>query len=372
MKGLPPVVRRLLPLTGIAGATLILILAATAAELGPAQSSSTAADPSAGPAPASALAPAAASATAAGAAGSETGYTASDAENAKESLRSSSTEAEPVSQHALEARPLPARLPGADEVRAVASAYPDRVESVGMRSGQWALRIDGEWFYWEDGRLLREDLRDRRDEFSPLRFYNYYRGPLRIRDVAPEQEERLRNILAEREADPPTRHPAFQDALYGVSSRAEAEARMQKVRFLGLTTRLNPLVAEPLARVQAEIREVARTDPEVASFIASLGRLAGYHWRNIAGTRARSFHGYGVAVDLVPRSYEGTYGYWRWAAEAGIEDWWRLGEERRFSVPQPVVDAFERHGFVWGGKWLFFDPIHFEYRPEVFLLDEEG
>ena len=30
-----------------------------------------------------------------------------------------------------------------------------------------------------------------------------------------------------------------------------------------------------------------------------------------------------------------------------------------------IVDAFQKHGFVWGGKWLFFDTMHFEYRPEL-------
>ena len=39
--------------------------------------------------------------------------------------------------------------------------------------------------------------------------------------------------------------------------------------------------------------------------------------------------------------------------------------------PQPVIDAFERNGFVWGGKWLFFDPLHFEYRPETLLLADK-
>jgi hypothetical protein len=37
-------------------------------------------------------------------------------------------------------------------------------------------------------------------------------------------------------------------------------------------------------------------------------------------------------------------------------------------IPLPVVQAFERQGFVWGGKWLFFDTMHFEYRPEILLL----
>ncbi len=34
----------------------------------------------------------------------------------------------------------------------------------------------------------------------------------------------------------------------------------------------------------------------------------------------------------------------------------------------PGVAAFEDNGFVWGGKWPFFDTMHFEYRPEVLLL----
>jgi hypothetical protein len=45
--------------------------------------------------------------------------------------------------------------------------------------------------------------------------------------------------------------------------------------------------------------------------------------------------------------------------------------EQRWMVPTSVVEAFERHGFVWGGKWLFFDTMHFEYRPEVLLLARE-
>jgi hypothetical protein len=30
------------------------------------------------------------------------------------------------------------------------------------------------------------------------------------------------------------------------------------------------------------------------------------------------------------------------------------------------VEIFERHGFIWGGKWGHFDTMHFEYRPEFF------
>jgi hypothetical protein len=29
------------------------------------------------------------------------------------------------------------------------------------------------------------------------------------------------------------------------------------------------------------------------------------------------------------------------------------------------VEVFERHGFIWGGKWNHYDTMHFEYRPEL-------
>jgi hypothetical protein len=29
--------------------------------------------------------------------------------------------------------------------------------------------------------------------------------------------------------------------------------------------------------------------------------------------------------------------------------------------------VFEKHGFIWGGKWYHYDTMHFEYRPELLL-----
>ncbi|HNY22827.1 MAG TPA: M15 family metallopeptidase, partial [Treponemataceae bacterium] len=40
--------------------------------------------------------------------------------------------------------------------------------------------------------------------------------------------------------------------------------------------------------------------------------------------------------------------------------------------PAAVVEAFEREGFVWGGKWLLWDNMHFEYRPELLVLQKWG
>ena len=34
-------------------------------------------------------------------------------------------------------------------------------------------------------------------------------------------------------------------------------------------------------------------------------------------------------------------------------------------MPQNLIDIFEKHGFIWGGRWYHYDTMHFEYRPEV-------
>jgi hypothetical protein len=42
---------------------------------------------------------------------------------------------------------------------------------------------------------------------------------------------------------------------------------------------------------------------------------------------------------------------------------------KRLHPPEAVIKAFETFGFVWGGKWLFYDTMHFEYRPEILILN---
>lgn len=251
-------------------------------------------------------------------------------------------------------------------LEALAAVFPDRVEQVAFRGEDWAIRIDGAWFAWAQGRLLPEGDGGRWGEYSPVRFYNYYPGPARLRELPPEREASLRGELSTIDAQRAPRSSAFADALYDIRSREEAELRMREVAFLGRSTRIHYIAFDALKRVEARIVELAETDPEVRAFVENLSTVHGYNWRNIAGSGSRSYHSYGLAIDLVPRSFAGLPVYWRWASEAGWTDWWRIPIARRWSPPQPVVDAFEGEGFYWGGKWLFFDNIHFEYRPEVF------
>ena len=264
-----------------------------------------------------------------------------------------------------------AELPGAREVQAMAAAYPERITAAAVRSGEWALEMDDRWYYWADGRLLPRELRDEAESYASIRFYRYARGPTRVREVDAELERILEDrtsVQASGETDARERFNGFLDALYQISSRADAERAVIRVELLGSATRVHPSLVEPLERVERTIRALAPHDREVAAFLRDLDAVHGYTWRSIAGTARRSYHSYGVAVDLVPRSYAGSWPYWLWAAQGGIDRWWELPLESRWQIPQPVIDAFEDQGFVWGGKWLFFDNLHFEYRPESILM----
>jgi hypothetical protein len=84
-----------------------------------------------------------------------------------------------------------------------------------------------------------------------------------------------------------------------------------------------------------------------------------YVCRAAADTGKPSVHSYGAAIDLNTRY--GDYWYWH-----------RKQHPLRYRnrMPQRIVDIFERHGFIWGGKWYHYDTMHFEYRPE--LLGQRG
>ncbi len=252
-------------------------------------------------------------------------------------------------------------------VEALARAYPGRVQEAAFRDGDWAVRVDGSWFYWAQARLLPAELRGQWERFAPYRFYSYPAElpPARLPD--PELRERLRAVVERNEASPPERHEGLLSGLYQAGSRGQTEARLVSLDFLGLMVSVHRLAAPALSAVAAELGRLRETDPQVRTFLSGLKSLAGYNWRPIDGTRSRSYHSYGIAVDLVPRSYAGRQVYWRWSMEHD-PDWYATPYARRWMVPEAVVRAFEARGFVWGGKWLFFDTMHFEYRPELLLF----
>jgi hypothetical protein len=229
--------------------------------------------------------------------------------------------------------------------------------------------MEDTWYYWAHGRLLPEQLRERWEEYASYRFYSYSLDLPRIPDLDEETKFRLRKRLEESVENPPIRYEGFLADLYRAATRGQTEARIVTVELMGFEVRVHEQIAEPLKAVSRDLEALTAKDPGVKRFVAGLNGLAGYNWREIAGTRSRSYHSYGIAVDLAPKSFGGRHTYWRWALPQ-TEEFWAIPYERRWMVPLQIVEIFEERGFVWGGKWFFFDTMHFEYRPEILVLVE--
>jgi hypothetical protein len=283
----------------------------------------------------------------------------------------------PVQQTPLAAEELPVELPvlpGKEPsraelvMRAFSVAYPDRVGEARFVNGDWAVPIEGVLYYYAEGRLLPEELRDQAAEYDPQPFYAYASELPPWKAPGLEEAERFRNSSLRRQTNPPKRSYHFFDALWRAHTREEAYERVKTIRFFGRNVLVHYAILEELALVEERIRAEARTDSQVQRWIDNLNTLSGWNWRSIADTQSRSFHAYGAALDLLPASQRGLATYWLWSSEHNSE-WWAIPYEKRLHPPDAVIKAFEAHGFIWGGKWLFFDTMHFEYRPEILILN---
>ena len=236
----------------------------------------------------------------------------------------------------------PQTLPERETIGRLVAAYPAHLD-----------RIEGNTLIWRDG--TRMAISDGRGPKTPAE-------RLERADIADMLVDRY--PAGASFAPPPvdfdpgrSRNAAFFDKMYGDCRKGEVRASLVEVVWLPgkwgkpLTiTRING-VAEKLAAVSREL------DRLPASFDAWLFPPAGtVNCRPIAGTDRTSAHGHGIAIDLaIARAH-----YWRWDRPAtdGRRTW-------RNSVPREIVEVFERHGFIWGGRWHHYDTMHFEYRPEL-------
>ncbi|MCL2880998.1 MAG: M15 family metallopeptidase [Treponema sp.] len=252
-------------------------------------------------------------------------------------------------------------------MKALASAYPGIIDSVQFRDNDWAVSMRGVWYYYAGGKLLPGELMANAAEFDPQPFYNYPKEMPPWRAPSAEEAARIKNMAANRGKNPPKRSQYFFDELWRARSKDESYDRVKSIHFLGLSVLVHYSILENLSLVEEQILTAAKTDPELRAWIANIKSLEGWNWRPIADTRTRSFHAYGAAVDILMKSAGGKETYWMWAARSK-PDWWNVPYSQRLNPPDTVIKAFESRGFVWGGKWLYFDTMHFEYRPEILIL----
>jgi peptidoglycan L-alanyl-D-glutamate endopeptidase CwlK len=256
------------------------------------------------------------------------------------SLISSSAHAQPP------AIDVPA-LPATGMLRLI-EAYPDHLKGYSVNLIVWK---DGTAMPYDDGRIKTEDETfDSSDLEDQMNGLVYIPGPM---VDTPGYN-----------CDPGTfRNQDFFRKMYG-STAEEVQSRLVSVRWPAKTPgRTQRVLITSVNGVNRHLQAVANelaARPRLRKYVTDIGGT--YNWRNIQGTSRQSPHSFGIAIDINTRHSE----YWKW----DYPTTWQIDsvEQRlrwRNSVPWEVVEIFERHGFIWGGKWYHYDTMHFEFRPEL-------
>jgi hypothetical protein len=280
------------------------------------------------------------------------------------SFGSKQIEKEPVLEEPVIPKPTRAEL----VMKALFNAYRGQIDKVEFKNDDWALLMKDKWYYYAGGRLLPENQLGNAESYRPYQFYQYSAELPPLKEYTPQEIERFKSWTSQTGQNALKRSGFFIDELLSAATRAETEKQLVSIKFLGKSTKIHKTIQKKLAVIEEEIRTVAKTDDMIQKWINNLTQLEGYGWRIIANTQSRSYHSYGLAIDLLPKSLNGKQTYWLWTAK-NREDWWNVPYGERYHPPEKVIKIFESYGFVWGGKWLMFDTMHFEYRPEVFYLN---
>jgi hypothetical protein len=237
--------------------------------------------------------------------------------------------------------------PASEALERLVAAYPAALD-----------RHDEERIFWRDGTIMLAS-----DEVKDKSFGQF------LKSASILDQFLLPYTMGRPSAPPPVnvdpgrfRNEAFFKKLYGDCHKGDVERNLVAITWLpktwGKAVRVTKAqgVAEHLKEVSEEIDALPAAVRAAAYPIA--GVLA---CRPVADTGKMSMHGYAAAIDLNLKFSN----YWLWQKKADPIPY-------RNRMPQEIVDIFERHGFIWGGKWYHYDTMHFEYRPELLGLNLRG
>ena len=234
------------------------------------------------------------------------------------------------------------------QILSLIKCYPGFISRIEERGNDIVFLMNNGFIHYKNGRMLSsENLKNAR-KYTSI-FYEYKKG----------RHTRLPDYIGEKFR--PSR-----DFWYKMFGRTENQIRRfcRTSSFLNHSVCVNDLCMESLKIVEEKIFEAAEKCPEVRSFLKNLDIIYSFQIKKVDGTRVQSMHGFGLALDLIPKSFNRKEVYWKWSRVFN-KKWYKIPLNKRWSPPQEVIDAFENNGFVWGGKWSRFDTIHFEYRPEI-------
>jgi len=158
------------------------------------------------------------------------------------------------------------------------------------------------------------------------------------------------------------RYQPFFQALYGKDQKA-IEKNLVTIQW----PTLKGSVKLPVNRIDGVDKKLLAIGQEIAKLpkkdrIWAEGATT-YAYRVIKDTDRLSMHSYGIAIDLAPATTQ----YWKDEAPSETA---KIGYKN--TMPLSIVRIFEKHGFIWGGRWYHYDTMHFEYRPELLAPSCQG
>jgi len=222
-------------------------------------------------------------------------------------------------------------------------AYPTHLESATANT-----------LYWKDGTdMLYDDVKNK--EFQMLLNFPDLEDQMSIPYVAGRNYQ-----IPRKNFDPGRiRYEPFFLKMYGKSA-SQVKRKLVSISWMPKTVNKRIMVTSVNGvneKLQAVSNELDALPYHLKKYVT---KTAGtFNWRKISSTNRLSVHSFGIAIDINIKYAN----YWRWNMPKNPHQELKY----RNSIPMEIVEIFEKHGFIWGGKWYHYDTMHFEYRPELLI-----
>ncbi len=221
------------------------------------------------------------------------------------------------------------------------SAYPDHVKAVTSR-----------YIDWQDGTRMQLG-----GSFALL---DWFRGKSMNVDTKTE-------VISDKDVLHARFVPFFKK-MYGNSPRSVGRNLVTVYWMPHVFGYRYPLRVTTINDVDKKLRRISanleKLPPQYYKYLENPG--GSYYWRKIEGESSLSSHSFGIAIDINLRYSN----YWLWDYQKTNKPMEELRNHKlsyQNRIPMEIVQIFEKEGFFWGGRWYFYDTMHFEYRPDLLL-----
>lgn len=230
---------------------------------------------------------------------------------------------------------------------------PDSVKKLMKAYALSIKEYDGKYIHLFNGRKIEYLLCDiRSDEeimanpsIDDIFHYLYFKGEP-VNTVHPTDAGRIR-------------HDELLMKMYGMSPM---EVWSNFVAIKWCPTLVNQTIyVTKINNVHLQFLKVSEELDDYSDLACFLRNSGVFNWRTIKGSNRLSPHSFGIAMDIAAEYSD----YWL-CNDVNHKDDISISRPEN-KMPQIIVDVFEKHGFIWGGRWVHYDTMHFEYRPELLI-----